>query len=87
MSMFALQQQPAEGFVVKIIQPPSEVEGLADVLLGSLGLTAVLLPLQVQRSIPVRVGAAAWRGQPGRPNYALDQFCCCAMADPAFSDI
>ena len=43
MSMFALQQQPAEGFVVKIIQPPSEVEGLADVLLGSLGLTGVLV--------------------------------------------
>jgi hypothetical protein len=40
--VFALQQ-PADGFVVKIIQPPSDVEGLADVLLGALGLTGVLV--------------------------------------------
>ena len=43
--MFALQQAPAPtgGFVVKIIQPPSDVEGLADVLIGSLGLIGVLV--------------------------------------------
>lgn len=41
--LFALQQQPAEGFVVKIIPPPSDVEGLADVLIGSIGLTGVLV--------------------------------------------
>ncbi|HUR35185.1 MAG TPA: hypothetical protein VM032_15385 [Vicinamibacterales bacterium] len=40
--MWALQQ-PSDGFVVKIIQPPSDVEGLADVLLGSLGLVGVLV--------------------------------------------
>lgn len=37
------QQPPPDGFVVKIIQPPSDVEGLADVLLGALGLTGVLV--------------------------------------------
>jgi hypothetical protein len=41
--MFAVQQQPTDGFMVKLIQPPSDVEGLADVLLGSLGLTGVLV--------------------------------------------
>jgi hypothetical protein len=41
--MLALQQQPADGFMVKLIQPPSDVEGLADVLIGSLGLTGVLV--------------------------------------------
>ncbi|MBS1818961.1 MAG: hypothetical protein JSU08_13595 [Acidobacteria bacterium] len=42
--IFALQQTPPpDGFVVKIIQPPSDVEGLADVLLGSLGLVGVLV--------------------------------------------
>jgi len=41
--LFALQQQPSDGFVVKIMQPPSDVEGLADVLVGSLGLTGVLV--------------------------------------------
>ncbi len=37
------QQPPPDSFVVKIMQPPSDVEGLADVLLGSLGLTGVLV--------------------------------------------
>ena len=42
--ILALQQQaPANGVIVKIIQPPSDVEGLADVLVGSLGLTGVLV--------------------------------------------
>ena len=44
--LFALQQTPAEptkGFVVKIIQPPSDVEGLADELIGSLGLVGLLV--------------------------------------------
>jgi len=44
MMMFALQQQPpAQGFMVKIMQPPSDIEGLADVLLGSLGLVGLLV--------------------------------------------
>ena len=41
--LFAIQQQPTDGVVVKIIQPPSDVEGLADVLLGALGLTGSLV--------------------------------------------
>lgn len=44
MMMFALQQQPpSQGFMVKIMQPPSDIEGLADVLLGSLGLVGLLV--------------------------------------------
>lgn len=45
MMMLALQQQPppSQGFMVKIMQPPSDVEGLADVLLGSLGLVGLLV--------------------------------------------
>jgi hypothetical protein len=45
MMLWLLQQQqpPPDSFVVKIIQPPSDVEGLADVLLGALGLTGVLV--------------------------------------------
>jgi hypothetical protein len=41
--MLAFRQQSPDGFVVKIIQPPSDAEGLADVLLGALGLTGVLV--------------------------------------------
>jgi hypothetical protein len=41
---FAIQQQaPPDGIVVRIIQPPSDVEGLADVLVGALGLTGILV--------------------------------------------
>ena len=43
--MFALllQQPPPDGVTVKILPAPSDVEGLADVLLGSLGLAGVLV--------------------------------------------
>jgi hypothetical protein len=36
-------QQPADPVIVKIIEPPSDVEGLADVLLGALGLTGIFV--------------------------------------------
>jgi hypothetical protein len=44
MSVFALgaQGQPSSPIIVKIIQPPSEASGLADVLIGSLGLSGVI---------------------------------------------
>ena len=41
--MLAQQQPQSDGFMVKIMQPPSDVEGLADVLLGSLGLVDLLV--------------------------------------------
>jgi len=41
--MLSFQQAPPDSFVVKIMQPPSDVEGLASVLLGSLGLAGVLV--------------------------------------------
>jgi hypothetical protein len=45
MMLVALQQPttPSDGVMVKLIPPPSDVEGLADVLLGSLGLVGVLV--------------------------------------------
>jgi hypothetical protein len=40
----AFQAQPAKPIIVKIIQPEkSELAGLADVLLGSLGLTGLIV--------------------------------------------
>ena len=35
--------QPPPSIVVKIIEPKSELQGLSDVLLGSLGLAGVLI--------------------------------------------
>ena len=41
-ALFLVQPQPSSPIIVKIIQPPSEVSGLADVLIGSLGLSGVI---------------------------------------------
>jgi hypothetical protein len=40
-----VQQQPADPIIVKIIEPPvkSDLQGLADVLIGSIGLTGVIV--------------------------------------------
>ena len=39
-----VQAKPSSPIIVKIVQPPpkSDLEGLSDVLLGSLGLTGVI---------------------------------------------
>ena len=65
--MFALQQQPSDGFVVKIIQPPSDVEGLADVLLGSLGLVGVLVLSAVVLALVFAGGLYLYRLNFGDP--------------------
>ena len=41
--MMSLMQPSADGFTVKIMPKPTDVEGLADVLIGSLGLAGVLV--------------------------------------------
>jgi hypothetical protein len=41
---FSAQQTPSAPIIVKIIEPPhNELSGLADVLIGSLGLTGALV--------------------------------------------
>jgi hypothetical protein len=41
-SLIAAQQQP-DPIIVKILEPESEMRGLADVLIGALGLTGLLM--------------------------------------------
>jgi hypothetical protein len=65
--MLALQQQPTDGFMVKLIQPPSDVEGLADVLLGSLGLTGVLVLSAVVLALLFAGGLYLFRFKFGDP--------------------
>jgi hypothetical protein len=66
--MFAFQQQaPADGVIVKLIQPPSDVEGLADVLLGSLGLVGVLVLGAVVLAVLFAGGLYLFRWQFGDP--------------------
>jgi hypothetical protein len=38
-----LQSQPAPPIIVNIVEPESEISGLADVLIGALGLTGLLM--------------------------------------------
>lgn len=65
--MLASQQQPAEGFVVKIMPPPSDVEGLADVLIGSIGLTGVLIVSAVVLALFFAGGLFLYRLKFGDP--------------------
>jgi hypothetical protein len=65
--MFAVQQQPTDGFMVKLIQPPSDVEGLADVLLGSLGLTGILVLSAVVLAVVFAGGLYLFRFKFGDP--------------------
>lgn len=51
--LFALQQQaqPDSTVIVKIIEPPSDVEGLADVLLGALGIAGAGVAIAVTAAL------------------------------------
>jgi len=72
--IFALQQQvPPGGVIVKIIQPPSEVEGLADVLVGSLGLTGVLVLSAVVLAMVFAGGLYLFRLKFGDPFPSASQ--------------
>jgi hypothetical protein len=44
---FLAAQPRTDPIIVKIIEPPSDVSGLADVLLGALGLTGVIVAAAV----------------------------------------
>jgi len=37
------QSAPSDPIIIKIIDPPSEIEGLGEVLLGALGITGAIV--------------------------------------------
>ena len=55
-----LQQDP---IIVKIIEPPSELAGLADVLIGSFGLVGALTILALMTGIVVGGIIFWWRSR------------------------
>ena len=66
--LFAIQQQaPPDGVVVKIIPPASDVEGLADVLVGALGLTGILVLSAVLLALVFAGGLYLFRLKFGDP--------------------
>jgi hypothetical protein len=42
-----LQAQPSSPIIVKVIEPPRDPTGIADVIVGALGLTGVIVLLAV----------------------------------------
>lgn len=60
-------QPPPDDFTVKIIRPPSDVEGLADVLLGSLGLAGALVLAGVVLALVFAGGLYLFRLKFGDP--------------------
>jgi hypothetical protein len=43
LGLLAFQPPNNEPIIVKLIDPPSDISGLADVLLGALGITGVIV--------------------------------------------
>lgn len=41
--MFLQGQPPSDPIIIKIIDPPTEIEGLGEVLLGALGVTGAIV--------------------------------------------
>ena len=60
LTMHAPQTQPtSDPIMVRIIEPPSDVAGLADVLIGALGLTGALVLTAVLFGV-VLAGGMFW---------------------------
>ena len=59
--------QPAEGFTVSIVPKPTDVEGLADVLIGSLGLAGVLVLVGIVLALVFAGGLFLFRLKFGEP--------------------
>jgi len=57
--VLALQSQPAAPIIIKIADPPSELNTLGAVLMGSLGLTGTLVLIAVLLAV-VFGGAMFW---------------------------
>ena len=59
--MFALQ--PSSPIIVKLIEPPGDPTGLADVLIGALGLTGILILIAILLSVVFAVGLFWFRSR------------------------
>lgn len=52
-------QPPSEPIIVRIIDPPSDIQGLGDVLLGALGITGAIVVAAVLFGI-LTAGVLFW---------------------------
>ena len=65
--MMSLMQPSPDGFTVRIMPKPTDVEGLADVLIGSLGLAGVLVLAGVVLALLFAGGLFVFRWKFGDP--------------------
>ncbi|MEQ1907867.1 MAG: hypothetical protein ABMA15_03545 [Vicinamibacterales bacterium] len=65
--MMSLMQPPPDAFTVKIMPKQTDVEGLADVLIGSLGLAGVLVLAGVVLAVVFAGGLYLFRLKFGDP--------------------
>lgn len=65
--MMSLMQPPPDAFTVKIMPKPTDVEGLADVLVGSLGLAGLLVVAGVLLALLFAGGLFLFRLKFGNP--------------------
>lgn len=65
--MMSLMQQAPDAFTVKIMPKPTEVEGLADVLIGSLGLAGVMVLAGILLAMVFAGGLYLFRLKFGNP--------------------
>ena len=60
-----MQQSPTAPLIVRIVEPKSELQGLSDVLLGSLGLAGVFVLGAVVLAAIFAGGLFLWRSRRG----------------------
>ncbi len=60
-----MQAQPTSPIIITIADPPSELQGLSDVLVGSIGLAGVLLLAAVVLAAVFAGGLFLWRARGG----------------------
>lgn len=58
--VFLFQQQPGDAFMVRVVEQPARETTVVDVLLGSIGLTGVLLLIAVLAGLALG-GLLVWR--------------------------
>lgn len=67
-----LQQSPSSPIIIRIAEPKSELQGLSDILLGSLGLAGLFILGAVLLAAIFAGGLFLWRSRAGGQDLPSD---------------
>lgn len=67
-----LQQTPSSPIIIRIAEEKSELQGLSDILLGSLGLAGVFILGAAILALIFAGGLYLWRSRPGAQELPPD---------------